>query len=103
MYLQHENRIVGWVLLLSLALRLLGVLEWSARKELHADKETLTGLYPGQPGRQAKRPSAELLLKAFQGVSLAIVEMAGQQTTHVTPLTALQKKLLELWELPSDL
>jgi len=103
LYLQHEKRIVGLVLLLSLALRLLSVLEWTVRKKLQENKETLKGLYPGQAGRQAKRPSAELLLKAFQGVSLAIVEMAGQQSAHVTPLTALQKKLLELWELPPDL
>jgi transposase len=103
MYLQHENRILGLVLLLSLALRLLSVLEWTVRKKLHENKETLKGLYAGQAGRQAKRPSAELLLKAFKGVSLAIVEMAGQQAAHVTPLTALQKKLLELWELPPDL
>jgi transposase len=103
MYLQQENRIVGLVLLLSLALRLLTLLEWTVRKKLLENKETLKGLYPGQAGRQAKRPSAELLLKAFQGVSLAIVEMAGQQAVHVTPLTALQQKLLDLWELPPDL
>jgi transposase len=103
MYLQQENRIVGLVLLLSLALRLLTLLEWTVRKKLLENKETLKGLYPGQAGRQAKRPSAELLLKAFQGVSLAIVEMAGQQAAHVTPLTALQQKLLDLWELPPDL
>jgi transposase len=103
MYLQQENRIVGLVLLLSLALRLLTLLEWTVRKKLLENKETLKGLYPGQAGRQAKRPSAELLLKAFKGVSLAIVEMAGQQAAHVTPLTALQQKLLDLWELPPDL
>ena len=103
MYLQQESRIVGLVLLLSLALRLLTLLEWTVRKKLLENKETLKGLYPGQAGRQAKRPSAELLLKAFKGVSLAIVEMAGQQTANFTPLTALQQKLLDLWELPPDL
>jgi transposase len=103
LYLQQEGRILGLVLLLSLALRLLSVLEWAVRKKLHEKKETLKGLYAGQPGRQAKSPSAELLLTAFKGVSLAIVETAGQQSVHVTPLTALQKKLLDLWELPHDL
>jgi transposase len=103
MYLQSESRILGLVLLLSLGLRLLSVLEWAMRKKLHESKQTLKGLYAGQPGRQAKRPSAELLLKAFKGISLAVVEVAGQVTAHLTPLTALQQKLLELWELPPDL
>jgi transposase len=103
MYLQYESRIVGLVLLLSLALRLLSVLEWTVRKKLQEDEETLKGLYPGQRGRQAKRPSAELLLQAFKGISLAVVESAGQITTHITPLTALQKKLLKYWRLPPDL
>jgi transposase len=103
MYLQYESRIVGLVLLLSLALRLLSVLEWTARKKLQENKETLKGLYAGQRGRQAKRPSAELLLKAFAGISLALVQAAGQVTAHITPLSALQKKLLALWGLPPDL
>jgi transposase len=103
MYLQQESRILGLVLLLSLALRLLTLLEWTLRKKLHENEETLKGLYPGQPGRQAKRPSAELLLKAFKGISLAIVEAAGEWAAHIPPLTTLQEKLLDLWELPPDL
>ncbi len=103
MYLQQESRIQGLVLLLSLALRVLTLLEWTVRKKLHESGQTLTGLYPGQPGRQAKRPSAELLLQAFKGVSLAVVEAGGQRGIHVTPLTALQQRLLDLWELPPDL
>jgi transposase len=103
MYLQSESRIVGLVLLLSLALRLLSVLEWTVRKKLQESQETLKGLHAGQPGRQAKRPSAELLLKAFKGISLAIIQMPGQLTAHITPLTALHKKLLDLWDLPPDL
>jgi transposase len=103
MYLQYESRIVGLVLLLSLALRLLSVVEWAVRKKLQENQETLKGLYAGQPGRQARRPSAELLLTAFKGISLAIVQMAGQLTAHITPLKALHKKLLDLWELPPDL
>jgi transposase len=103
MYLQYESRIEGLVLLLSLALRLLTLLEWTVRKKLDESGQTLKGLYAGQPGRQAKRPSAELLLQAFKGISLAIVEAAGQRRAHMTPLTALQQRLLDLWGLPPDL
>jgi transposase len=103
LYLQYESRILGLVLLLSLALRLLSVLQWTVRQKLQETKGTLKGLYPGQAGRQTKSPSAELLLRAFQGLNLTIVEAAGQRLTYVTPLTALQQTLLELWGLPPDL
>ena len=103
MFLQYESRVVGLVLLLSLALRLLTVLEWKVRKKLQGSGQTLRGLHPGQPGRQARRPSAELLLRAFRGINLTIVEAAGQRLTHVTALTGLQQTLLALWGLPPDL
>src|SRR4051794_39741916 len=48
LYLQYESRILGLVLLLSLALRLLTVLEWKVRKELQESGQTLRGLHPGQ-------------------------------------------------------
>src|SRR5262249_47496759 len=102
LYLQHESRILGLVLLLNLALRLLSVLEWTVRKKLQEDDETLKGLYAGQPGRQAKSAGAELLLRAFKGISL-VVEAAGNLPARITPLTALQQKLLHLWGLPPDL
>jgi transposase len=103
MYLQHESRILGLVLLLSIALRLLSVSEWKVRKELQESGQRLKGLHAGQPGRQNKRPSAELLLRAFKGINLTIVEAGGQRLTHVTPLTGLQRTLLELSGLPPDL
>lgn len=102
-YLQDESRIVGLVLLLSLALRLLSILEWTLRQKLQQTKEELRGLHPGQPGRRAKNPSAELLLGAFKGISLVIVQTADQMISYLTPLTSLHLKLLELWGLPPDI
>src|SRR5262245_3074841 len=103
MYLQSDRRVLGLVLLLSLGLRLLSLLEWVVGKKLHERGQSLKGLYPGQPGRRAYNPSAELLLKAFKGVSLAIVELSGQPAPLLPPLTPLQQSLLPLWDLPSDL
>ncbi len=103
MYLQDESRMQGRVLLLSLAIRLLTLLEWQVRKKLQDSGQTLTGVYPGQPGRQARRPSAEMLLKVFQGISLSVVEGAGEVSIPLTPLTPLQERVLALWDLPADL
>jgi transposase len=103
MSLQDESRMQGLVLLLSLAVRLLTLLEWQVRKQLQDGGQTLKGVYPGQPGRQARRPSAEMLLKVFQGISLSVVEVVGAVSIHLTPLTPLQERLLALWDLPADL
>jgi transposase len=103
MYLVDEDRMQGLVLLLSIALRVLTLLEWVVRQKLQQGGESLRGLYPGQAGRKTSSPSAELLLEAFRGISLTVVEVAGQQTALLTPLNPLQEKLLSLWDLPSDL
>jgi len=103
MYLQDESRMVGLVMLLSVAVRLLSLVEFQVRQKLAQGCEELRGIYPGQAGRRCTRPSAELLLGAFEGISLAVVEVAGQASGHVTPLTTLQQRLLALWELPPDL
>jgi transposase len=103
MYLTDEQRMMGLVLLLSVVLRLLTLLEWVVRKKLDESGEKLKGVYPGQPGRQSNRSSAEMLLQVFKGITLSIIEVAGQIQAFLTPLTALQEKLLRLWDLPADL
>jgi transposase len=103
MYLQDETRMEGLVLLLSLALRVLTLVQWTVRRKLKQSGEPLRGLYPGQAGRKTKSPSAELLLAAFKGICLTVLEVAGQLVALLTPLTDLQKKLLDLGDFPSDL
>lgn len=103
MYLQDEQRMQGLVYLLSLALRLLSLLEWVVRERLRQEGAKLQGIYPGQPGRKTARPSAELLLKAMQTISVSVVEVNGQTHALLTPLTAVQRRLLQLWDLPPDL
>jgi transposase len=103
MYLKDQERMAGLVLLLMLAVRVLTLLEWQVRQGLQNSGEKLRGIYPGQPGRRTNTPSAELLLGAFQGISLTFVEAAGQLSLHLTPLNPLQQRLLALWDFPADL
>jgi transposase len=103
MYLQDEGRIQGLVHLLSLALRLLTLLEWVVRERLHQEGAKLQGIYPGQPGRKTARPSAELLLRTMKTISVSVVELNGQIHALLSPLTEVQKRLLDLWGLPPDL
>jgi transposase len=102
-YLQEEDRIQGLVYLLSLALRLLTLLEWEVRERLQQEGTKLQGVYAGQPGRKTDRPSAELLLRAMKTISISVVEVNGQTFAMLSPLNEVQRRLLDLWGLPPDL
>ena len=103
LYLQDEGRIQGLVYLLSVALRVLSLVEWTVRERLQKEKTKLRDIYDGQPGRQTARPSAELLLKAMRAISVSVIEVNGKIHVLLSPLTPVQKRLLELWDLPPDL
>ena len=65
-------------------------------------------LAPPEPAQYAEgaartATSAELLLGAMKTISVSVVEVNGQMYSLLSPLTEVQKRLLELWELPSDL
>ena len=102
-YLHEEGRIQGLVYLLSLALRVLILVEWVARERLRQEQARLQGIYAGQPGRKTDRPSAELLLGVLKTISISVIEVNGRIHTLLSPLTEVQKRLLELWDLPPDL
>jgi transposase len=102
-YLQDEGRIQGLVYVLSLALRVLTLVEWAARERLRQEAAKLQGIYAGQPGRQTGRPSAELLLGVLKTISISVVEVNGRIHALLSPLTEVQQRLLELWDLPPDL
>jgi transposase len=103
LYLQNEQRMQGLVHLLSLALRLLSLLEWQVRERLRQQGAKLQGVYAGQPGRKTDRPSAELLLRVMKTISVSVIESNGQIHALLAPLSEVQLRLLELWGLPPDL
>jgi transposase len=103
LYLQDEERIQGLVYLLSLALRVLTLAEWEVREGLRQEGVKLQGVYAGQPGRKTTRPSAELLLRVLKTISASVVAIGGEVHVLLSPITDVQRRLLELWHLPKDL
>jgi transposase len=102
-YLQREDHLIGLVRLLSLALRVLTLSEFVVRRSLAAENEVLVGLYPGNPKQQTHRPTTERLLAAFKNITLSLVQLPGQTIIHITPLTPLQSRILNLLDLPTSL
>ncbi len=96
MYVQSDQRATGLIHLLSLALRLLTVLEWRCRQRLADQHESLAGLYAGNPKRTTRRPTAEALLQAFRLIHLSVVTLGQQTHRHMTPLSEVQQRILLL-------
>lgn len=103
LFVQRDDQAQGLMHLLSLGLRLLTLIEFVVQRRLKEQGETLLGLFPGNPKRATARPSTERILLAFKSVSLTIMKVTGQEYGHVTPLNALQQKILQLLELPPDI
>src|SRR6266536_467997 len=94
MYVQSDQRATGLIHLLSLALRLLTLLEWRCRQRLAEQHESVAGLYAGNPKRTTSRPTAEALLQAFRLIHLSVVTLGQQIHRHITPLSEVQQRIL---------
>lgn len=95
-FVHREDHLKGLIRLLSLALCILTLIEFVARRSLQAEQESLVGLFPGNPTKETKRPTAERLLRAFKGIDLSIIDLPDQPIRYVTPLTELQNRILFL-------
>jgi transposase len=96
MYVQRDDHATGLIRLLSIALRVLTLVEFVVRRQLASEKATLAGLYAGNAKRDTARPTAERLLEAFQDVTLTVIEGAHEVYRHLTALSPLQERILEL-------
>ncbi len=98
MYVERDDHATGLVRLLSLALRVLTLLEFVVRRQLAQEGTTLAGLYAGNPKRATTHPTTERLLEAFQEITLTLVIEPHQTRRHVTALSPLQQRVLALLE-----
>ena len=103
MYVQRDDHATGLIRLLSIALRVLTLLEFVGRRQLAAEGTKLAGLYAGNPQRATDRPTAERLLEAFEDITLTLVKGLQQTARYVTALSPLQLRILELLGFPSAL
>ena len=63
----------------------------------------LAGLYPGNPKRATTRPTTELLLRAFRGITLTVVSIDGKVCRLLSSLSELQKRILNLLRVPHSI
>lgn len=102
-YLRDERRIAGLAWLLTLALRVLTLVEYQARTALEAQQVEVAGLNPASRTQTTQRPTIERMIAAFENLTLTTVMHGGETQCHVTPLNETQRHVLRILELPSDL
>jgi transposase len=102
LFLKDDNRIRGLLLLLGIALRVLTLTEFVARRSLVVTGETLKGLYAGNPNRATNQPTAERLLKTFDDITLYRHESPTEVWYEVTELSPLQRHVLQLLGVPKS-
>jgi transposase len=98
LYVREDEQIIGLTRLLTIALRLLTLLEMTVRANLAATGEELAGLYEGQPNRKTSQPTATRMLKAVarMGVTLTHVFMNEDSFWHMPVLPPLLQRILSL-------
>lgn len=96
LFVKRDDQVTGLTNLLSIAVRLLTLIEFVVRRKLKKNHEKLTGLIENNPKKGIDNPTSERLLKEFDEITLTIVHLPGQIIRHVTPLSKLQTRILEL-------
>jgi len=104
LFLRLPERIKGLMLMLTIALQVLTLMEFVSRRELSKAGEPISGLVPGNPKMKTTRPTAERLLSQFDNLHL-LIEEKGEKISGVMVegLSALQKKILSILELPEEI
>src|SRR5437588_5756821 len=103
LFVKRNDQVIGLTHLLSVALRVLSIMEFVVRRSLKQQETTLAGLYKDNPRKATATPTAERLLQAFVPITLTQVQLPEQVVRHVTPLTPVQQHILALLGFPSDL
>ena len=88
LHVRDDDQIRGLTYLLTIALRVMSLIEIQVRKGIAQSHEPINGLYPGQPQRITERPTAKRLLQAMARaeINLTRIHIGNQTQWHLTPL-----------------
>jgi transposase len=98
LFVTSNQRIVGLITILGIALMVFSLLERAARRAIgpHAKVPNLLA------GHVAARPTGDNLLKALRTISLVTLALAGTPHRAPSALTPLHRTLLKLLDVPED-
>ena len=105
LYLHRDDHATGLIHILTIALRVMSIIEFVVRRSLAENQETLDNIYDGNPKRQTARPSTELILHTFRKINLDVYyDQDGQVIgKNLDPLNQTQIRILELSGFSADI
>ena len=103
LFLSSSTRIKGLIRLLSIGLRVLCLVEFTVREALRKKAVKLNGIYAGNPKRATARPTTEMMLKTFEGISVAAISFGDKIWQSVTKLNTVQSRILDLLGFPTTI
>jgi transposase len=103
LFVKRDDQVMGLIHLLTIAIRLLTLIEFVVRRALQREQAHLVGLHMENPKKATATPTTERLLQAFSHITLTVIRLPDRLLRHVTPLTPLQVRILELLGLSPDI
>jgi transposase len=105
LYVWTDDQIRGMTHLLTIALRLLTLIQMKIRDALGKEDASLAGLYEGQPSRTTNRPTTIRILRAFvrEEITLAYITIGEQSYVNLSPLSELLISILTYLGLSASL
>ena len=89
--------------MLSIALRVLCLTEFTVRNALQEQDAKLNNIYAGNAKRATAKPTTEMMLRAFCGLNLIVININGTDCCCMTQLNAVHLRILALLGFPPSL
>ncbi|MBC8233649.1 IS1634 family transposase [bacterium] len=93
LFVKKPSRIVGLLMVMTLALLVYSVAQRRIRKQLEGQKETL----PNQIGQSTERPTLRWIFQLLEGINRVILSIQGQSKIFIEGLTDLRIKILRMF------
>jgi transposase len=103
LWLKREDHALGMTRLLTLAVRILALVEHEARLKIKNDGQAVSGLFLSRKNRVTELPTTERMLGALDFIVLTTMRTGGTVQRFITTLTETQQRVIYLVGCPPDL
>lgn len=102
LFVRKDERLKGLCRLLSIALRLIALIQYRIRESLLASKEVIRGLEKGKPNSTTSEPTTLSILNKFfrEQITISSVSLGDKISYYMTPLVGELKKILLHLQIP---
>jgi transposase len=103
LFVKRDDQVVGLTRLLSLAVRVLILMEFVVRRALAEQQRVLAGLYLDSSRKTTAKPTAERLLRVFSHIKLVTLSLPDKVVYQVTNFSPIHQEIIDVLGLPPDL